>query len=117
VLDHALADAQVMGGAAQGIGQALMERVVYDATSGQLITGSFMDYAMPRAADLPDFDCAALSVPCLTNPLGAKGVGEAGTTAALAAVMNAIADALPEGRGAALRMPATAEAIWRACRG
>jgi hypothetical protein len=70
-----------------------------------------------RLADLPDFDCAALSVPCLTNPLGAKGVGEAGTTAALAAVMNAIADALPEGRGAALRMPATAEAIWRACRG
>ncbi|WP_270937171.1 xanthine dehydrogenase family protein molybdopterin-binding subunit [Falsiroseomonas oryzae] len=117
VLDHALADAQVMGGAAQGIGQALMERVVHDPASGQPLSGSLMDYALPRAADLPAFRCAMHPVPCRTNPLGAKGVGEAGTTAAIAAVMNAIADALPDGRGAALQMPATAEAIWRACRG
>ena len=117
VLDHALADGQVIGGAAQGIGQALMERIAYDGDSGQIISGSFMDYAMPRASDMPAFVCAAHPVPCRSNALGAKGVGEAGTTAAIAAIMNAIEDALPPGRGAGLRMPATPEAVWRACRG
>jgi len=114
VLDHALADGQVMGGAMQGIGQALMERVAYDAESGQLLTGGFADYALPRAEDAPGFVCASRGVPTRTNPLGVKGVGEAGTTAALAAVMNAIEDALPP--GAMIGMPATPESVWRALR-
>lgn len=114
LLDHTLADGQVMGGAMQGIGQALMERVVYDAESGQLLTGGFADYAMPRADDAPAFVCAALGVPTKTNPLGVKGVGEAGTTAALAAVVNAIEAALPA--GARIDMPATPESLWRALR-
>jgi len=111
VLDHHLADAQVMGGAAQGIGQALFERIAYDS-EGQLLSASFMDYALPRAADLPGFACHSAPTPCRTNALGVKGVGEAGATAAPAAIMNAIADALPA--GAALQLPATAEAVWRA---
>jgi carbon-monoxide dehydrogenase large subunit len=114
LLDHALADGQVMGGAMQGIGQALMERVAYDAENGQILTGGFMDYALPRAEDAPDFLCEALCVPARTNPLGAKGVGEAGTTAALAAVVTAIEDALPP--GARIAMPATPEHVWRALR-
>jgi len=114
LLDHTLADGQVMGGAMQGIGQALMERVVYDPDSGQLLTGGFADYAMPRADDAPEFLCEALGVPTATNPLGVKGVGEAGTTAALAAVMGAIEDALPP--GALIAMPATPQAVWRALR-
>ena len=89
----------------KGVGQALLEHGVYDDASGQLLAGSFMDYAMPRADDLPPIASALHPVPCTTNPLGVKGVGEAGTTAALAAVMNAIADALPA--GAAIDMPAT----------
>jgi carbon-monoxide dehydrogenase large subunit len=113
VLDHALADGQVMGGAVQGIGQALMERMAYDA-EGQILSGSLMDYALPRAADAPGFRCTMRPAPARTNALGVKGVGEAGTTAAIGAVMNAIADALPEGRGVGLRMPATPEAVWRA---
>jgi carbon-monoxide dehydrogenase large subunit len=113
VLDHTLAEAQVVGGVAQGIGQALMEAIVYDA-SGQLIGGTLLDYAMPRADTLPPIRAEFHPVRCTTNALGAKGVGEAGTTAALAAVMNAIADAVPDGRGAAIDMPATAEKVWRA---
>ena len=113
VLDHTLAEAQVVGGVAQGIGQALMEAIVYDA-SGQLIGGTLLDYAMPRADALPPIRAEFHPVRCTTNALGAKGVGEAGTTAALAAVMNAIADAVPDGRGAAIDMPATAEKVWRA---
>ena len=112
VLDHTLAEAQVVGGLAQGFGQALMERVVFDE-SGQLLTGSLMDYAMPRAADMPPVAATFHPVPCTTNPLGVKGIGEAGTTAALAAVMNAIANAVPG--GAAIDMPATPEKVWRAC--
>jgi carbon-monoxide dehydrogenase large subunit len=114
LLDHTLADGQVMGGAMQGIGQALMERVVYDPDSGQLLTGGFADYAMPRADDAPEFLCEALGVPTATNPLGVKGVGEAGTTAALAAVVGAIEDALPP--GSLIAMPATPQAVWRALR-
>ena len=83
---------------------------------GQLVTGSFMDYAMPRAQDLPPFKDDVHQVPATTNPLGVKGAGEAGTTAAIAAVMNAFADAIPGGAGAHLDMPATPEKIWRACR-
>jgi carbon-monoxide dehydrogenase large subunit len=91
-----------------------MEHLVYDR-AGQLVTGSFMDYAMPRAADIPPLTAAEHSVPATTNPLGVKGVGEAGTTGALAAIMNAIADAVPA--AAQMDMPATAEKIWAACRG
>jgi len=92
-----------------------MERVVYD-DSGQLVTGSFMDYAMPRAADMPPIRDALLCVPATTNPLGVKGVGEAGTTASIAAVMNAVADAIPGCAAAHLDMPASAARLWEACR-
>ncbi len=117
ILDPALAAGQIHGGVAQGLGQALLENAVYDRGSGQLITGSFMDYAMPRAHHLPtDLREAMLPVPARTNPLGVKGVGEAGITASLAAIMNAIADAIPSGGAAHMDMPATPEKIWRACR-
>jgi carbon-monoxide dehydrogenase large subunit len=116
VLNHALVEGQVLGGLAQGIGQALLEEVFYAPDSGQLVTGTFNDYAMPRADTMPPVEAVEHPVPCLTNPLGVKGVGEAGTTGALAAIMNAIADAIPGGRGTDLQMPATPEKVWRACR-
>jgi aerobic carbon-monoxide dehydrogenase large subunit len=112
VLDHMVVEGQVHGALVQGLGQALLEHLVYDR-AGQLLTGSFMDYA--HADDVPQLTAAEHGVPATTNPLGVKGVGEAGTAAALAAIMNAIAEALP---GAAhMDMPATAEKIWAACRG
>jgi carbon-monoxide dehydrogenase large subunit len=114
VLDHVVVDGQVHGAIVQGMGQVLMEEMHYDG-SGQILTGSFMDYAMPRAGDVPLFTVADCGVAAATNPLGVKGVGEAGTTGALAAIMNAVADAVP---GAAhMDMPATAEKVWAACRG
>ncbi len=109
VLQPVLVEGQVQGGVAQGVGQALLEWGHYDDASGQLVAGSFMDYAMPRADDLPDIVSLLHPVRCTTNPLGVKGVGEAGTTASLAAVMNAVADA-----GANIDMPATPERVWRA---
>jgi aerobic carbon-monoxide dehydrogenase large subunit len=115
VLDHTLAAGQLVGGLAQGIGQALMENAVYDDGNGQLVTGTFMDYAMPRAQDMPPVAEANHNAPATTNPLGVKGVGEAGTTGSIAAIMNAIADAIPDGRGVALDMPATPDKVWRAC--
>jgi carbon-monoxide dehydrogenase large subunit len=114
-LDHTIVAGQLHGAIASGLGQALMERTVYDSDSGQLVTGSFMDYAMPRAEDMPRLREGLHNVPATTNPLGVKGVGEAGTTAAIAAVMNAVADAIPNGAGAHLEMPATAQKIWEAC--
>jgi carbon-monoxide dehydrogenase large subunit len=111
-LDPVLVEGQIQGGVAQGIGQALCEDAIYDPDSGQLLAGSFMDYAMPRADNVPDVAGTLHPVPCRTNPLGVKGTGEAGTTAALAAVMNAISDAIP---GSMLDMPATPERLWRAC--
>ncbi len=116
ILDPVLVEGQIHGGIAQGVGQALWEEVVFERESAQLLTGSFMDYTMPRADDLPMFETASHPVPCMTNPLGVKGTGEAGTTGALAAVMNAIADAIPGPAGRALTMPATPEKIWRALR-
>jgi carbon-monoxide dehydrogenase large subunit len=116
MLDPVLVEGQVHGGIAQGVGQALWEEVIFERESAQILTGSFMDYTMPRADDLPMFTTAAHPVPCTTNPLGVKGTGEAGTTGALAAVMNAIAHAIPGPAGAALTMPATAEKVWRALR-
>jgi len=114
-LDAMIVEGQLQGGIAAGLGQALMERIVYDDGSGQIVTGSFMDYAMPRADDMPPLRDAMFNVPATTNPLGVKGVGEAGTTAAISAVMNAVADAIPGGLGAHLEMPATAARLWEAC--
>ena len=116
VLDHMIVEGQLHGALAQGLGQALLENAVYDADAGQLITGSFMDYAMPRAADMPPIKDALHPVPATTNPLGVKGSGEAATTAAIAAIMNAIADAVPGGSADRLPMPATPERVWAACR-
>ena len=115
VLDGIIVEGQLYGALAQGFGQALMEQLVYDQSSGQLVTGSFQDYAVPRAADMPPIRDELLCVPATTNPLGVKGVGEAGTTAAIAAVMNAVADAVPDGAGAHLDMPVTAARLWETC--
>jgi carbon-monoxide dehydrogenase large subunit len=113
---------QLEGGAVQGIGQALCERLVYDAESGQAQTASFLDYAIPHADVFTHFKTALdQSIPCKTNPLGVKGVGELGTIGATPAVMNAIVDALARsGLGVAahaLQMPATAERVWLALQG
>jgi carbon-monoxide dehydrogenase large subunit len=116
VLDHTIVEGQVQGGVIQGLGQALLEQTVYDRETGQLITGSFMDYAMPHADEAPDVTGDVHPVAATTNPLGVKGVGEAGTTASLAAIMNAVADAIPGPAGASMDMPATPEKVWRACR-
>ena len=113
VLDHTLVAGQLVGGLAQGIGQALMENAVYEG-NGQLVAGTFMDYAMPRAEDMPPIAEANHNAPATTNPLGVKGVGEAGTTGSIAAIMNAIANAIPEGRGVNLDMPATPAKVWAA---
>ena len=106
-------EAQVHGGVAQGLGQAMMEEVRYDKSSGQLLTGSFMDYCMPRADDLPFFISEATNIPCPTNSLGVKGCGEAGTIAACATLVNAIIDALSKFNIEHLDMPVSPEKIWR----
>jgi carbon-monoxide dehydrogenase large subunit len=111
VLDDTVVTGQVHGGVAQGLGQALTEHTVYDA-SGQLVSGSFMDYAMPRAHDVPSMMVEHHAIACKTNPLGVKGTGEAGTTAAPPALINAVLDALPA--GAKLDMPATPDRVWQA---
>jgi aerobic carbon-monoxide dehydrogenase large subunit len=104
---------QAHGGIAQGVGQALTEMLVYDE-SGQLLTGSFMDYGLPRASDLPSLGFESHPVPARTNPLGAKGCGEAGCAGSLPAVMNALVDALSEFGIAHIDMPATPQRIWQA---
>jgi carbon-monoxide dehydrogenase large subunit len=113
VINPLLVEGQVHGGTVQGIGQALLEHTVYDPESGQLLSGSFMDYALPRAAGLPDFRFTMNPVPTATNPLGVKGCGEAGCVGALPAVMNAIQDALRPRGIDRVDMPATPERIWR----
>ncbi len=115
VLNPLLLHGQIHGGVAQGIGQILMEDIRFDA-SGQLVTGSFMDYAMPRAGDLSSIQAESNPVPTKTNPLGVKGAGEAGCVGALPAVANAIVDALSEFGVRHIEMPATPERIWRAIR-
>ena len=105
---------QVHGGVAQGIGQAMMERTAFDPSSGQLLSGSFMDYQLPRADDLPDIEVELIEVPCGTNPLGVKGAGEAGAVGSPPALMNALLDALADSGITQLDMPATPEVIWRA---
>jgi carbon-monoxide dehydrogenase large subunit len=107
---------QIHGGVAQGVGQALMEQIVYDPDSGQLLTASFMDYAMPRADTLPDMHIESHPVPTRLNPLGAKGAGEAGTVGALPAVMNAVLDALAPLGVRSLDMPASPDRVWAAIR-
>jgi carbon-monoxide dehydrogenase large subunit len=106
----------VHGGLAQGIGQALLENCVYDKDSGQLLTGSYMDYAMPRADDLPAFKVATKVTPCTHNPLGAKGCGEAGAIGAPAALMNAVMDALATKGVKRFDMPASPHRVWKAIR-
>lgn len=114
VVNPLLLDGQIHGGIAQGVGQALFERIVYDAESGQLVSASFMDYCMPRADDLPSFKVAANeAAPSHNNPLGIKGAGEAGTVGALPAMMNAVNDALAPLGVRHFEMPATSERLWR----
>ncbi|HMA71748.1 MAG TPA: xanthine dehydrogenase family protein molybdopterin-binding subunit [Xanthobacteraceae bacterium] len=116
-LNPLLLAGQVQGGAAQGIGQATMENTVYDASSGQLVTASLMDYALPRASDVPPFTFETRNVRCATNPLGVKGAGEAGAIGSAPAVMNAVMDALHRAyRIRHVDMPATPERIWAALR-
>jgi carbon-monoxide dehydrogenase large subunit len=105
---------QIHGGIAQGLGQVLMEQVVYDPDNGQLLSGSFMDYAMPRADNFSDIEIVGNAVPTKRNPLGVKGAGEAGTVGALPAMMNAIMNALAEVGVTDLDMPATPDRVWRA---
>ena len=107
---------QTHGGIAQGVGQALWEQCVVDPASGQVLTGSFMDYAMPRSDNLPSFKTGLMEIPSPSNPLGVRAGGEGGTTPALAAVINAVVDALREFGVTHLEMPATAERVWRAIR-
>jgi aerobic carbon-monoxide dehydrogenase large subunit len=116
VLNEVLVHGQIHGGVAQAIGQALLERVQYDADSAQLLTGSFMDYAMPRAADIPSIGIQTREVPTKVNALGAKGVGEAGTVGALSASMNAVCHALAPLGVRHFDMPATPERVWSAIR-
>ena len=117
-LNPLLLEGQVHGGAVQGIGQALMEQTVYDRDSGQLITGSLMDYALPRAQGMPSFTFETSNVPCRSNPLGVKGAGEAGAIGSCPAVMNAVVDALWRAyRIPHIDMPATPERIWAAIEG
>ncbi|MBP0590392.1 xanthine dehydrogenase family protein molybdopterin-binding subunit [Paraburkholderia sp. LEh10] len=108
---------QTHGGAVQGIGQALMEQVVYDPASGQLLSGSLMDYALPRACGMPKFKVGLSEIPSPSNPLGIRAGGEGGTTPALAVVVNAVVDALKEFGVTHLEMPVTSETVWRAIHG
>ncbi|MEO1199300.1 MAG: xanthine dehydrogenase family protein molybdopterin-binding subunit [Pseudomonadota bacterium] len=110
VINPMIVEGQVQGGIAQGIGQALFEKCVYDEITGQLLTASFLDYCMPRADDLPNFRVELAETPCPHNPLGVKGCGEAGTVAAPPAVMNAVIDAI----GTNLDMPASPQRVWAA---
>lgn len=113
IMNHLLCEGQIHGGVAQGVGQALMELIVFDA-EGQLVTGSFQDYAMPRAEDFPDLVSELAEIPAKTNPLGVKGAGEAGATGAPPAVISAILDALRPLGIDHIDMPATPNRIWQA---
>ena len=115
LLNPMMVEGQAHGGVVQGIGQALLERTVFDG-DGQFLTGSYMDYAMPRAADTPNFSFASHPVPATTNALGAKGCGEAGCAGSLPAVMNAVVDALRDVGITRMDMPATPERVWTAIR-
>ncbi len=105
---------QVHGGVAQGMGQALLENTAYDDETGQLISGSMMDYALPRADDLPDIEVEFVEIPCASNPLGVKGAGEAGAVGSPPALINAVIDALADDGVRSIDMPATPERVWEA---
>ncbi|OGT82118.1 MAG: hypothetical protein A3H91_17290 [Gammaproteobacteria bacterium RIFCSPLOWO2_02_FULL_61_13] len=113
VVNPMICAGQIHGGLAQGIGQALMEKVVYERDTGQLLSGSFSDYAMPRADDMPSFTVDYVEVPCRTNPLGIKGVGEAGAVATPPAIVGAILDALQPLGVKHIDMPTTPDRVWR----
>ena len=113
VVNPLLVEGQIQGGVVQGLGQALLEQAVYDS-DGQLVTGSFMDYAMPRAHDAPMIAVASHPVPTKSNPIGAKGCGEAGTSGGLPSVANAVIDALSELGIKHLEMPMTPARVWQA---
>ena len=117
VINPLLVKGQIVGGVAQGVGQILMEDIAFDASSGQLVSGSFMDYAMPRADNLSNVEVKSNPVPTPTNPLGVKGCGEAGCVGAMPAVANAIVDALARLGVRQIEMPATPERVWRAING
>jgi carbon-monoxide dehydrogenase large subunit len=112
IVNPMIVEGQVQGGIAQGLGQAMMENCAYDA-SGQLLTGSYMDYAMPRANDIPNLKISNVVTPCTHNPLGVKGCGEAGAIGSPPAYINALTDALGIRE---IAMPATPERVWRAAR-
>jgi carbon-monoxide dehydrogenase large subunit len=114
IINPMIVEGQVQGGLVQGIGQALMEHCVYDRETGQLLTGSFMDYTMPRADDFPDFVIGHVCTPCTTNPLGTKGCGEAGAIGSPPAVINAVLDALAPLGVRDFDMPATPHRVWEA---
>jgi carbon-monoxide dehydrogenase large subunit len=109
-----IVEGQVHGGVAQGLGQALLEGCVYDNKSGQLVTGSYMDYTMPRAGDLPTLKVSTHNTMCTHNPLGVKGVGEVGAIGSPAAIMNAVHNAVARLGIGHVEMPATPERVWRA---
>ncbi len=117
VIDHAIVEGQMHGGIAQGAGHALLEQVIFDPHSGQMLNGSLLDYAVPRATDMPGLHAVSRPTRCQTNPLGAKGAGESGTTGALAAVTGAVRDALARAGAGEPEPPFTAERIWRALNG
>jgi carbon-monoxide dehydrogenase large subunit len=114
IVNPMIVEGQVHGGIAQGVGQALLENGVYDRETGQLLTGSLMDYALPRADDLPTIRLGQVCTPCTHNPLGSKGCGEAGAIAAPPAVINAVLDALHPLGVTDLDMPATPHRVWEA---
>jgi aerobic carbon-monoxide dehydrogenase large subunit len=116
VINHTLLEGQMHGGIMQGAGQVFGEECVYDRSSGQLLTGSFMDYTMPRADWMPHVSINDHPVPSPNNPLGVKGAGEAGTTGALATLMNAVLDALRKLGIDRLDMPVTPARVWQAIR-
>ena len=114
VINPMIVEGQVHGGVAQGIGQALLESCVYDTKSGQLLTGSLMDYTMPRADDLPNFKVGNHATMCTHNPLGSKGVGEVGAIGSPPAVINAVLDALKDVGVEDITMPASPHRVWQA---
>ncbi len=114
IINPMIVEGQVHGGLVQGIGQALMENCVYDKETGQLLTGSFMDYAMPRADDFPAFKLDTICTPCTHNPLGTKGCGEAGAIGSPPAVINAVLDALRPLGVTDFDMPASPSRVWEA---
>jgi carbon-monoxide dehydrogenase large subunit len=116
LINPRITEGQVHGGVTQGIGQAMHERTVYDPDSGQLLSGSFMDYALPRADDLPAFDVTLVELPTRGNALGVKGSGQAGAIAAPQAILNAVLDALAPLGVAEFDMPATPERVWQTIR-